>query len=366
VQELAPRHPESSRDTLAMAIFHLHIASISRGAGRSGPGAAAYRAGERIRDERTGVLHNYSHRADVSYKEILLPSGVQGSNCAWAMDRANLWNAAERAERRHDARVAREYQVTLPFELNADQRLRLARCLAQELAERHNVAIDLAVHAPPSGGDPRNHHAHLLATSREVTVAGFGGKAGLDMVSSERQRRGLPVGIAEMKAVRERWATLSNQALAAAGLQERIDHRSLRAQGIDREPLPYIPAVFYYMERRGVRSEIAERIRERYRARVQARLARAAGQTGARQASSELDLEQVRRQARGAWLELRGRAPEGSIAGPRQVHIKESLRESLPTGPSGAESASATQAAAQPRTSAAALECDAADQDLAL
>jgi hypothetical protein len=278
-----------------MAIFHLHTKSISRGAGRSAPAAAAYRAGERIRDERTGVLHNHSHRTDVSHKEILLPSRLQAGQCSWATDRASLWNAAERAELRHDARVAREYQVTLPFELSAVERLRLARSLAQGLAERHNVAIDLAVHAPPAGGDPRNHHAHLLATSREITASGFGGKAGLDMAGSERRRRGLPVGIAEIKAVREGWATLSNQAFEAAGLQVRVDHRSLRAQGIDREPLPHIPARAFYMERRGLHSEIAERIRERYRARVQARLARSQG----------MDLETVRRQAREAWLKLR-------------------------------------------------------------
>jgi ATP-dependent exoDNAse (exonuclease V) alpha subunit len=336
-----------------MAIFHLHTKSISRGAGRSAPAAAAYRAGERIRDERTGVLHNYAHRTDVSHKEILLPSRLQGAHCAWARDRTSLWNAAERAEMRHDARVAREYQVTLPFELSADERLRLARCLAQELAERHNVAIDLAVHAPREAGDARNHHAHLLATSREITASGFGGKAGLDMESSERRRRGLPVGIAEIKAVRERWATLSNQALEAAGLQVRIDHRSLRAQGIDREPLPYIPTGAFYRERRGLRSEIAERIRERYRARVQARLARAAGPTGAQPPASGIDLEQLRRQAREAWLELRGQAPDGSTATQHQAHIK----ELLPTGQSGPE---------EQRRSVAALEREAADQDLGL
>jgi ATP-dependent exoDNAse (exonuclease V) alpha subunit len=338
-----------------MAIYHLHTKSISRGAGRSAPAAAAYRAGERIRDERTGVLHNHAHRTDVSHKEILLPSRLQGADCAWATDRTSLWNAAERAEIRHDARVAREYQVTLPFELSADERLRLARCLARELAERHNVAIDLAVHAPPEGGDSRNHHAHLLATSREITASGFGGKAGLDMAGSERQRRGLPVGIAEIKAVRERWAALSNQALEAAGLQVRIDHRSLRAQGIDREPLPHIPAQAFYRERRGLHSEVAERIREHYRARVQARLARAAGQTGARPLAPGVDLEQVRRQAREAWLELRDREPDGSAGAQSDAHID--IEEPLGTGQAAPEH--------QPGT-VVALEREAADQDLGL
>jgi hypothetical protein len=136
-------------------------------------------------------------------------------------------------------------------------------------------------------------------------------------------------------------------------LQVRIDHRSLRAQGIDREPLPYIPARAFYMERRGLHSELAERIRERYRARVEARLARAAAPTGAQPPAPGIDLEQLRRQAREAWLELRGRAPDGSTAAQGQAHIE----ESLPTGQPGPE---------EQRRSAVALEREAADQDLGL
>ncbi|HEY4972225.1 MAG TPA: MobA/MobL family protein [Steroidobacteraceae bacterium] len=182
-----------------MAIFHLNIKSVSRGAGRSATAAAAYRAGERIRDERTGVLHNYSHRTDVSHTEILLPSALSAADCAWATQRASLWNAAERAEHQRNARVAREFQVALPAELDAAQRLALVRTFARELAERHNVAVDLAVHAPRAGGDPRNHHAHLLATSRQVTAMGLGPKAGLDMDSGERQRLGCRLALPRLR-----------------------------------------------------------------------------------------------------------------------------------------------------------------------
>jgi hypothetical protein len=173
------------------------------------------------------------------------------------------------------------------------------------------------------------------------------------MAGSERQRRGLPVGIAEIKAVRQRWAALSNQAFEAAGLQVRIDHRSLRAQGIDREPRPHIPAQAFYMERRGLHSHVAERIRERYRARVEARLARAAGPTAAQPSAPGIDLEQVRRQAREAWLELRDREPDGSTAAQNDAYIK----ESLDAGQAGREH--------EPH-SVAAMEREAADQDLGL
>jgi ATP-dependent exoDNAse (exonuclease V) alpha subunit len=304
-----------------MAIFRLQIKSISRGAGRSATAAAAYRAGERIRDERSGKLHNYSRRDDVLHKEILWPSRL-AAQPSWAKDRAALWNTAERSESRSNARVAREYQLALPAELTPPQRLELARQFSRELADRHNVAIDLAVHAPRSAGDPRNFHAHLLATSRQVSTAGLGAKAGLDMASDERRRQGLPAGIAEIKAIRERWAVLSNEALAAAGLGARVDHRSLRAQGIDREPLPVIPAAAFYTERRGQHSELAERIRERYRSRVQARAERAAQPAAAAERAPALAaqppapaaLEEVRRQARQAWLQMRATPPPAERA----------------------------------------------------
>src|SRR5579863_8124947 len=128
-----------------MAIFHLDINSISRSAGRSATAAAAYRAGERIRDERTGKLHNYSRRTDVTHTEILLPSRLGPHDAMWARDRAQLWNAAEAAERQRNSRVAREFQVSLPHELSVEQRRELARRFALELADRHNVAVDLAI-----------------------------------------------------------------------------------------------------------------------------------------------------------------------------------------------------------------------------
>ncbi|HEY1725032.1 MAG TPA: MobQ family relaxase [Steroidobacteraceae bacterium] len=293
-----------------MAIFHLQVQDVARGAGRSAVAAAAYRAGERLRDERTGTLHNHSRRTDVRHSEILLPNGLTGQDAGWAAERASLWNAAERAERRRNARVACEYQVALPAELDDAQRLALARTFARELSQRHGVAVDLAVHAPRRGGDERNHHAHLLSTTRQVTAAGFGAKAGLHMSAEQRLQSGLPDRIVELVAIRERWAALSNGALAAAGLQQRIDHRSLRAQGIDREPMPRIPMAAVQIERRGGFSPVAQRLREQYRARIQGRRERAPHAS-----TAPTELEAIRRQAREAWLELRRQAaPEPATA----------------------------------------------------
>lgn len=299
-----------------MATYRLAISSVGRSAGRRATAAAAYRAGERLRDERSGRVYNYSRRTDVVHSEIFLPSHLKGAADAWAENREKLWNVAEHAEKQSNSRVAREYQVSLPHELSIAQQLALARSFSRELAERYNVAVDLAVHLPRPDGDPRNFHAHLLTTTREVTPKGLGAKTGLDMRGSERRRRELPDSRAEFRLLRERWASLTNEALREANVEARVDHRSLAAQGIDREPRPQFPWAALKMEQRGVRSEVAERIREDYRRRVAARLERAAQAAPSRQragratgdASAQTkDSEEIRRQAREAWLQLRAK-----------------------------------------------------------
>jgi ATP-dependent exoDNAse (exonuclease V) alpha subunit len=252
-----------------MAIFHLEIKPVARGRGRSATAAAAYRAGERIRDERTGTLYNHSKRDDVLHKEIFLPSRLDrsGAGMEWARDRATLWNAAENAEHQRNSRVAREYMVSLPAELSAEQRLTLARAFSREIADRYSVAVDLAIHAPRPEGDPRNFHAHLLATTREVTPEGLGPKAGLDMDVSVRNELGVLPFRQEFKTLRARWAELTNEALREANVEASIDHRSLAAQGIDREPRPQLPWAAVVAERRGERNAVAEGIRERHRQR---------------------------------------------------------------------------------------------------
>jgi ATP-dependent exoDNAse (exonuclease V) alpha subunit len=291
-----------------MATFRLQISSISRSAGRRATAAAAYRAGERVRDERSGELHNFSRRRDVLHTEIFLPQQPGAQAAEWAQSRERLWNTAEHAEKRHSARVAREFEVNLPAELPPLARIGLARSFALELSQRYRIAVDLAVHAPRPDGDPRNFHAHLLATTREVTPAGLGAKAGLDMAPRERRQRELPDHRQEYINVRERWALLTNEALRAANLEARVDHRSLAAQGIDREPQPRIPLAHLKMEQRGVRSELAERLRAGYRERVARRLDERKDRRadGPARESAPADLEVVRRRAREEWLRMRG------------------------------------------------------------
>ena len=236
----------------AIAIFHASTSTVSRSAGRSAIAAAAYRAGAELIDARTGQLHDYTRRGGVVFSVIALPDG---GSC----ERNALWNAAEAAERRKDARTAREWIVALPSELDATQRQALARAFGQALVDRYGVAVDIAVHLPDREGDHRNHHAHVLTTTRQVTREGerlvMGDKATIELSDTKRRSLGLDRAADDVTAVRQLWEQLANAALTRAGRTERIDCRRLEAQGIDREATQHLGPVASDMERRGKTSD---------------------------------------------------------------------------------------------------------------
>src|SRR3546814_546929 len=219
-----------------MASFHLAVKAIGRSAGRSATAAAAYRAGVEITDERTGLVHDYTRKQGVEHSELMLPTDAP----EWAADRERLWNAAELAETRKNATVAREYEIALPVELSADERRELALGLAREISERHGVAVDVSIHAPGREGDQRNHHAHLLTTTRRLGPEGLGEKTReLDQKQS-----------GEVERWRERWAEMQNRALELANVPDRVDHRSHQRQGIEQEPTVHMGPSATAMERR--------------------------------------------------------------------------------------------------------------------
>src|SRR3546814_505036 len=219
-----------------MASFHLAVKAIGRSAGRSATAAAAYRAGVEITDERTGLVHDYTRKQGVEHSELMLPTDAP----EWAADRERLWNAAELAETRKNATVAREYEIALPVELSADERRELALGLAREISERHGVAVDVSIHAPGREGDQRNHHAHLLTTTRRLGPEGLGEKTR----ELDQKRSG------EVERWRERWAEMQNRALELANVPDRVDHRSHQRQGIEQEPTVHMGPSATAMERR--------------------------------------------------------------------------------------------------------------------
>ncbi|HEY6620349.1 MAG TPA: MobA/MobL family protein [Steroidobacteraceae bacterium] len=256
-----------------MAVYFLRSKHISRSNGSRVTRAAAYRAGERIRNEATSEVFDFSSRRDIPYKEIVLPADlVDRVDMAWTQDRGTLWNAAEHAGLRCNSRLAREWLVFLPPELTPDQRHQLVRDFARELADRYRAAVDVCVHEPRAGADPRNHHAHLLMTTREVTPDGLGARTGLEVSGRQRYLMGIPGSSRdEYLSCRARWAELTNEALERAGLSQRIDHRSLKDRGLDREPTLTIPEKVWYAERAGRFSAAGNEIRARHRERLNAR-----------------------------------------------------------------------------------------------
>ncbi|WP_188595193.1 MobQ family relaxase [Niveispirillum cyanobacteriorum] len=268
-----------------MAIYHLSAKVIGRSSGRSTTAAAAYRAGERIEDGRTGQVFDYTRKGGVEHAEIITPANAP----SWMSDRAQLWNAVEKVEARKDAQLAREVEFALPRELTPTQRLDLARAFVKEEFVGRGMVADLAIHNPRHPDGQERPHCHVMITMRNLTGEGFGQK--------NREWNGKDL----LEGWRERWAEHANRALERAGYADRIDHRSLEAQGQDREPQPKLGPAATALERRGEPSERGDHVRE-----VAARNAeRAALEVERRTIWERLD------QVRAALTALRDRAEEG-------------------------------------------------------
>ncbi|TAT97986.1 Ti-type conjugative transfer relaxase TraA, partial (plasmid) [Rhizobium ruizarguesonis] len=231
-----------------MAIYHLSMKPIARSGGRSAVASAAYRAAERLTNERDGLTHDFSNRTGVEHAEIVLPAG---SSAYWAMKRSALWNAAERAEKRSDARIAREFEIALPHELTPDQRLALTRAFAEDLANRYGAAVDFAIHRPGGASDIRNSHAHLMMTTREVRETGLGDKTLLERENRWLLANHLPPSQLQLKDLRQAWEHLANRHLAMAGHDIRIDHRSHLEAGLTIAPTEHVGVHATQIDRQG-------------------------------------------------------------------------------------------------------------------
>lgn len=224
-----------------MALYHLSIKTVSRSNGRSAVAASAYRSGSKLHDKRTGETADYTRKSGVEHTEIVSPESAP----AWAHNREQLWNGAEAAEKRKNSVTAREYEIALPAELTPFQRQEAAREFAGWLVERFGVVADVAIHAPGKEGDQRNHHAHILTTTRAVGPEGMGAKT---RELDDRQS-------GAVEEVRAKWAAIANSALERARVAERVDHRSYARQGIEEAPTAHLGPSAAAMERRGVQTE---------------------------------------------------------------------------------------------------------------
>ena len=256
-----------------MAVYHLRLKLISRGglggkakaAGatrRSVVASAAYRSGEKLWCDYEGRFYAYS-KPDVVHTEILAPEGA----APFVYDRQALWNIVERSEKRHDAQLAREVELTLPRELDRRRQIELVRSFVRDTFVSHGMVADIAIHEPVAADGRVQPHCHCLLTLRELDAASVTGFAALknrdwnepepvaQAVADARKRfndTGLEVDksaldeaekLRNVNVWRASWADYANRALADSGSAARIDHRTLEAQGILRPAQPNLGIV---------------------------------------------------------------------------------------------------------------------------
>ena len=294
-----------------MAIYHLEAKVVSRDAGRSAVAASAYLSCSRLYNDYDGIQHDYTKKQGLVWQKVFLPEYAPQE---W-QDREKLWNAVEEVETAKDSRLAREFVVALPIELSREEQIELLQEFIQEQFVADGMCADAAIHDT----DGHNPHAHILLTVRPLdeqgkwqyktekeylcmknseergfTAAEFRaaqnegwekqypykvGKKKVYMTPSAAEaqeliradkhpkstRYGRQNPISErwnsedqLAAWREAWADVSNRCLERAGREERIDHRSNAARGIDEIPTIHEGVTAQALERKGIISDRCE------------------------------------------------------------------------------------------------------------
>lgn len=323
-----------------MAIYSASLSAIARSDGRSATAAAAYRAGCVIVDPRTGEIHDYTRKGGVldagePGAEVILPSGGTAG-------RAAFWGAIELHHRRKDAVTARELRVALPAELPPHAQIQLAREVRAALSQEYGVAVDVCVHEPSKEGDDRNTHAHILMSACTVSADGTMGRKCDALDPIHCARRGLPTAA---EFIRPLWEKLVNEALADAGIDERIDHRSHAARGLDTVPGSHHGPAITEILRDGRTSDVADRIAAQAaaviaRQLVDANAAAALLEAQAAQALADLEAElEIERVQAAAEREAAERAAE--------ARAREEAAERAAAAQEAAQRAAEAQAAEQ-------------------
>ena len=298
-----------------MAIYHLEEKVVSRSAGRSAVAASAYLSGSRLYNDYDGIQQDYTKKQGLVWQEVFLPEYAPQE---W-QDREKLWNAVEEVETAKDSRLAREFVVALPIELSREQQIELLQDFIREQFVSDGMCADAAIHDT----DGHNPHAHILLTVRPLdergkwqyktekeylcmrngeergfTAAEFKsaqndgwekqypykvGKKKVYMTPSAAEAQELIRADKHPKSTRygrqnpisERWnseeqlvswrvawADVTNRYLESAGREERIDHRSNAARGLDEIPTIHEGVTVQALERKGIVSDRCEMNRQ--------------------------------------------------------------------------------------------------------
>lgn len=226
-----------------LATYHNSVSVVKRSAGKSAVAAAAYRSGDKLKDERTGLTHDYTRKSGVDKSVILTPVKTD-----WIADRAKLWNKVEAAEKRSDAQLAREITVAIPRELSKDKQINLVCEYIQANYVDLGMIADINFHHL----DGDNPHAHIMLTMRDLKIdergdVSFGNK------NRDWNHKDLLI------KNREDWAKVANRYLIEAGYPDiQIDHRSNAERGIETIPQIHLGAEAAAMRSKGVRSELGD------------------------------------------------------------------------------------------------------------
>lgn len=246
-----------------MAIYHCTCKIISRGQGRSAVGAAAYRSGEKLYNEYDGIEHDYTKKGGVVYSEIMLCENAPKEY----QDRQTLWNAVEQIEKSSKAQLAREYEVALPVELSREEQIKLVRDFAKENFVDNGMCVDFSIHDKEDG----NPHAHIMLTTRPIEQDNSWGvkqkkeyildKNGQKQYDKKKQTYKCKTVKTTnwdskefLQRSRESLAEKINQELEKKSLPQRIDHRSLKEQGVDRVPTIHEGGA-RKLEKRGIKTD---------------------------------------------------------------------------------------------------------------
>ena len=238
-----------------LAIYHLRVKYLKRSAGRSAVAAAAYRSGTRLEDARTSQTHDYTRKKDIEHSEVLLPDHMPPE----MLDRRLLWKTVEMGIKRKDGQPAFEVEVALPRELSREQCAELVREFSNDMFVARGVPVDFAIHRPTASDGGEHPHAHILIGTRRHNPDG-------SLALSARDMQDNPKLVAKVYALEEEgkideavllqkdlnlglwrreWEDYSNRFLADGGSEARIDHRTLEAQQVAREPTPNVGFAFY-------------------------------------------------------------------------------------------------------------------------
>lgn len=268
-----------------MAIYHNSTKVISRSSGRSAVGASAYRSGEKILNEYDGINHDFSRKQGVVYSEVMLPPQAKEE----LKNRATLWNEVEKIEKSKNSQLAREVEVSLPKELNRVEQIKLIKSYVQDNFVKNGMCADLNIHDKGDG----NPHAHVMLTMREIKENGEWGarqeklylirKQGekdiyvnskvarikVENEGYEKVKRGKAYKTKSvdlnnwnskefLQSYREDWAKKINEKLKDLGLDQKVDHRSYKEQGIEKTPTIHEGATARKMELDGKVSDRME------------------------------------------------------------------------------------------------------------